>query len=503
MSQQRNQNESSNWVFEELVEGVHFNDKRLDRRFGKIAESFSKRPAKPINHASEDYAAAKAAYRFFDNDKVSPEKILSHHIENTLKRVEAQERVIVVQDTSVLDFTRHHKTRGLGVTSKRKEGVELQGLFFHTSLALTLEGMPLGLLEHQIWAREEDNVGFSRREFLGSYRHTNVPLEEKESFRWIKALRNTSDSVHEAQVVMVADREADIFELFIEAEKRGVDLVIRQQHDRTLLDEERGEVIRLSERLKEIKATAEIKIQVPSNGKRSQRKARLEVKHTHVWITSDGRGVKTRKNQDREDLDLYAVEIREIRAAKSVKEPLHWVLFTTFVVETDEDALEVLRLYKMRWHVEEYFKCLKTGCGAEDVRLMEAEKIIKYVSLLSVIAWRILWMTMINRTDPDASCEAVLTKHEWAALWLRQHRREIKLGHLTLDPPLEPPTVHEAMRWLAMQGGFLARAGDGEPGLITIWRGWLELMPSVEMYELLLPHLKKQNPHLNRDVGNR
>jgi hypothetical protein len=483
----KSQGNELGWVREELI-GADFGDERLDARFLKLAQELGERPSLPINHASSDWAAAKAAYRFFENPKVTTDRILDRHFANTKERMLAQEKVVVVQDTSALDFTRHRKTKGLGPTGKTEDGFEPQGLIFHTTMAFSDTGLPLGLIDHQIWAREENR---DNREKLGSYAHHSLPLEKKESFKWIRGLRATKDRAGDLSVVMVADREADIFELFDEALRDGIDLVIRLKHDRMLIDEEWG-YQKVSERLAAEKIKGRIKIEVPGSGKRKPREANLEIRYADITVSAHGRGIKSQANKGRtHDLDLSVVELLE-KNPPAGEARLYWILLTTLKLKTAGDALEVVRLYRMRWGIELFFKCLKTGCNVEGCRLQEADKIKKYVSLLSIIAWRILWMTKINRIDGERSCELVLTRPEWQALWIRKNRRLIKEGKLEPEPPEKPPTVHEAMRWLAMQGGFLGRKGDGEPGLITIWRGWLTLMPAVEMYAALLPSLKRK-----------
>jgi hypothetical protein len=173
------------WIREELI-GAEFGDERLDARFLKLAHELGESPSLPINHASSDWAAAKAAYRFFENPKVTEEKILERHFLNTEERILAQEKVVVVQDTSVLDFSRRKKTTGLGPTGRTENGYEPQGLLFHSTLAFSERGLPLGLVNHQIWAREEDR---DNRNKLGSYGHHSLPLEQKETFKWIRGLR--------------------------------------------------------------------------------------------------------------------------------------------------------------------------------------------------------------------------------------------------------------------------------------------------------------------------
>ena len=401
--------DDGSWVKEELS-NPDFSDDRLNKRFELLALELARHPSLPINQATSDWAAAKAAYRFFENPKVTPDRILASHYAHTKERVLAQNKVVVVQDTSTLDFCRHPKTSGLGMIGKTggEDGFEPQGLIFHTTLALTEKGLPLGLIDHHIWARVKDRTS---KKAIGDYAHYCLPIEKKESFKWLRGLRKTKERTGDLGVVMVADREADIFELFDEAMDDGIDLVVRLQHNRMLYDEEL-EYLSLKDRLALEKVKNAVEIEVPGTGKRKFRRAVLRVKYVPITLSAHGRGVRSQKNKDRQDLDLYALELFEAHPPKGVK-ALHWILLTTLEIRSAKDALEAVGFYKMRWSVELFFKCLKTGCKIEACRLETAQKLINYISLLSVVAWRILWMTFVARSDARMSCELVLTRHEW------------------------------------------------------------------------------------------
>ncbi len=225
-------------------------------------------------------------------------------------------------------------------------------------------------------------------------------------------------------------------------------------------------------------------MEVPGSGRRPLRKAKLEVRYSKVALTACPNGIQTQKNLGRKDIDLWAVDLREISPPKG-ENPITWTLISTLEVNDKKSALELMRYYKMRWTIELYFKTLKTGCNIESCRMNEGRKLMSYIALQSIFAWRLLWMSFVSRHAPDISCEVILTKTEWKTLWLKKNRRKIKSGELKPHPPNKPPSSYEAIRWIAMQGGFLGRKGDGEPGLISIWRGWLQLMSAVEIYDLL------------------
>jgi hypothetical protein len=169
----------------------------------------------------------------------------------------------------------------------------------------------------------------------------------------------------------------------------------------------------------------------------------------------------------RTDTEVYVVD------ASDVENDLHWRLLTTLPVEKLQDAKDVLNYYKMRWNVELYFKTLKSVCTIEDCRLGEGGKLSKYISLMSVVAWKHFWMTFVSRQDPKICCENFLTRNEWKAAWWLLHRKRVKEGKMSRDDmPKETSTLREAIHWIAGNGGFLRRKGDGGPGLLTFWRGW-------------------------------
>ena len=463
------------WIQDELAK-ADFGDLRLNKRFQVLAAELASKPSQPINQASTDWAATKAAYRFFKNSKATPEKILSPHVESTQLRAASYERIIVVQDTSVLDFTRHPKTTGLGSIGKTANGFEPQGLLLHSALAFSEKGLPLGLLYQRVWPR-------NHKKEKNRYLRTLIPVANKESFKWFLGLRELLKKKNKNEVIMVCDREADIYELLEECLTEGVDFVIRVKHARMLYDEELGD-ISLFERLEEAKTKGKIILEIPSSGKRSSRVAELKIKFLPVTYAGKPRGLNIKQVIGRHDLELYAVYLFE-ESPPPDEAAISWTLITSLPVTTLPMALEVVRFYKMRWNIELYFKCLKTGCNIEDCRLSTGDRLMRFISLQSIIAWRILWMTFLNRIEPDVSCEVVLTESEWKTLWLKKHRRQIKSGELKPKPPDKPPSTKDALRWIAMIGGFLGRKNDGEPGLITLWRGWIELNSAVELYEVL------------------
>lgn len=188
-------------------------------------------PSLPINHASTDWAAAEAAYRLFENPKVDAESILEPHFESTKLRAESYDKIIVIQDTTSIDFSKHQKTQGLGLIGHSTHK-DYQGFHMHTTMAFTGKGLPLGLIDNHVWSRHPHRDR--------GHHQTKVPRSEKESFKWFRGLASVDrlKTDDKTQIITVCDREADIYELFEDAVNTDVDLVVRMQHDRITFDNE-------------------------------------------------------------------------------------------------------------------------------------------------------------------------------------------------------------------------------------------------------------------------
>jgi hypothetical protein len=444
----------SSWVLRELG-GVDLGDQRLNRRLVTTAGQLAAQPTAPVNQACVDWAATKASYRLFQNERVRAVDILAPHQTQTQARMAQYELVLAVQDTTYLDYSSHPQTEGLGPIGTPQQN--LHGLVQHSTLALTPTGLPLGVLTQDIWARDTEASK------LSAYERRKRPIAEKESHKWLTALRETVQQTPDGvRVVSVCDREADVYEVFVEAEALKTGLLVRATQDRSLLDAETGKVwatVRVAP------VRGQLQVHVPAKHDEPERDAIVDVRFCQVTLKPPWRP----PHPDPEPLPpitLDVVLVQEVDPPDKVT-PLEWLLLTNVPVATFADAVERVKWYRCRWHIEVYFKVLKSGCHVEDCRLGTAERLIRFITLNSIIAWRIYWLTHINRHAPQASCVLVLAEHEWHALYAHIHR--------TTQLPAQPPTVGQVVRWIAQLGGFLARKGDGDPGITAIWRGWQRL----------------------------
>lgn len=207
--------------------GIELGDERLNARAIKLLGQLSAQPQAYINQACEDWAASKAAYRFFDNEQIEAANMLAPHYQQSGARMAAHRVILAIQDTSELSYSTHVKTTGLGPIGNNHEWQ--QGLLLHTTLAVTPAGLPLGLLTQQVWARSEQP---RQQEF----EHKATAVAEKESAKWLRALQATQEKAPpQVQMVTVCDREADIYEFLLRAEQARACYVVRAAQDRRLM----------------------------------------------------------------------------------------------------------------------------------------------------------------------------------------------------------------------------------------------------------------------------
>ena len=452
---------AQDWAKEELGE-VDLGDQRLRKRLVSIAQAFYARPQANIPQACQTRVATKATYRFLDHPETSMEKVLAPHYEATLGRSSREEVVLAVQDTTSLNYTAHPATQNLGPIGYRLDrGI---GLWLHETMAFNREGTPLGLLDVQCWARDAADFGKKKR------RH-RVPIEEKESYKWLLSFRKVAEAQKrcpKSTLVSVGDREADIYELFELAlsDLTGPKLLVRAEQDR-LLAEGQGH---LWEKLAQQEVVGIQEIQVPRQKNRPARVARLEVRFAEVTLKPPQR------KKERKELTLWAVWARE------AEEPveggrIEWMLLTTCAVTTFEEAIEKLSWYTIRWGIEVFHRTLKSGCKVEERQLGHADRIETCLAIDMVVAWRIFHLVKLGRETPDVPCSVFFEEAGWKAL----------VAHVTQNPkpPDHPPTLREAMRMVASLGGFLGRKGDGEPGTKSLWLGLQRLDDLSSMWKLL------------------
>jgi hypothetical protein len=456
-------------VAQELA-GVELGDKRLGRRAQIIMTQFSQKPTASIPQACGQWGDIKAAYRFFDNDAVKPEQLLQPHTQATIQRMQSHAIVLAVQDTTSLNYSTHPDTEGLGPISNNAD--KTVGLFVHSTLALTASGQPLGLLDVQVRSRDRQRFGGSRN----AHQRNQKSVAEKESQRWLDSLRacqQTAPACTQSTVVNVADREGDLYELFEQAlqpTECRVHLLVRAQHNRQV---QQSVEQKLWPHLAAQEAAATLLIKVPRQPGQPSRTARLTIRFGPVTLKAP-----TLK-EHKLPLQLWAVQAQEEPPLTGQK-AIVWRLLTTLPVNNAAEAVEKVQWYCQRWQIEMFHKVLKSGCQIEHRQLETAVRLRRILIMDLILAWRILLLSKVSRQNPEASATEWLLEKEWKVLWV----------HMKKQPAKDPPTLHQAVRWIGQLGGFIGRKSDGEPGPIVLWRGLIRLHDLVHAYDLL------------NDVGN-
>lgn len=465
--------ESVEWVAREFV-GADLCDERLDRRLLKTAEQLAKSPASPINEACGDWASTQAAYRLFDNPKASPAAILKPHIRATVQRMAAQGGpVLVMQDTVFFSYGQHPKTRGLGPIGKSNNAGE-HGLIMHNALAFTVSGVPLGVLSQSIWARQEIPEEHYQEKIE---RLQCTAIEEKESSKWLLALRETQERAPPGlKIITVADRESDFFEFLLQAEEQRALFLIRARTDRLLVPEDSAGCSRILEAITDAPLLGAMTVHIPGNGKRKARAASVEVRVAQVTIKPPYRRGQARVSASFEPISVNVVAATEIDPP-SGSEAISWVLLTNLPINSFESATEKIAWYGKRWGIETWHKVLKSGCKVEDCMLEEAQRLMRYLTLFSIIGVRLMHVAYLARVQPDLPAIEVFSAVEIQVLYARLTNAP--------PPPGQPPTLRDMVRMLGKLGGHLGRKGDGEPGVLVLWRGWMRLYESVEMLHSL------------------
>jgi hypothetical protein len=455
--------EEADWAITEFG-GAALGDQRRTACLVRMASVLARRADRSLPEAVGDPALLKATYRFLENAAIEPGAIVASHVEATLERVAEAAVVLAVQDSTQVDWTAHRATRGLGQIGNGRG----RGIVVHSTLALTPARVPLGLLAQTDWVRPLDAPRAPARHRL--------PVAEKESRKWLESLEAVV-AAHAAcpqtHFISIGDREADMYELFALARPVGVDLLVRACRDRSLVDAD-GSRRRLRTVLAAAPVTATVEVPVPRQAGRPARTARLCLRWHPITLPP----VKRRGLTHPDPLPLGAVWAVEEHPPLG-SPPLDWCLLTTLPLTTTQMAITCLDYYAARWTIEVYHKVLKSGCALEQRQLEDLDHLQRCRAVFGVIAWYVLFATLLARTQPDLPCTLLLDEAEWQALYCHIHH--------ALVLPAAPPTLAQAVRWIAQLGGFLGRTSDGQPGVTVLWRGFPHLFDLAAMYRLHHP----------------
>jgi len=452
-------------------------DRRLTPRLVKIVGNKSRNPGVPYSEAANgDRYDIKSYYNFIRNDReqINLNALLSPHAERTLQRMKGNDWVLVIQDTTDLNYSSLKCCQGLGLIGKSQNGFDTMGLRLHSSFVVSEKGLPLGILGAKCYAPDPSKVKKKKSE------QRNTPISQKESYRWLEGYQSCVEAsrlMPGTRIVNVMDREADIYELFEMADENNncVDLIVRAKHDR-LLAGSGGKLFKL---LRSDPVRFELEVDIPpqrarnaKQGKKKRpympaRKARLEVGYTDVCLKPPQSPIL----KDRKEIRLWAVYAREENPPEGA-EKISWFLLTTLDVSDDPTAIKVIEFYRRRWRIEEWHRVMKTGLNIEQYQNRTAERIKRKLAMDMVIGWRAMLLTIMGRQNPAVPSELFFDAKERAIISSFAGKKKT--------------TVGDAVTVIAKLGGYQARGSEGPPGFESVRRGLVRLMEMVRGYEIAL-----------------
>jgi len=492
-------------ILDEL-EYAYFGDRRVDKRAKKVLEYLYKGVGTGLTASLGGGAEVQAAYRFFDNDLVNINQILEPHYKKTIERIRQHKIVSLVQDTSEVDMKHMSCVENLGVLNDTKR----PGCSLHPVVAFTPDKLCLGILDSKFLIRDAEDLGKKKDRNLRKF-------EDKESYRWLQGYYvacNVASQCPDTLCVSIGDRESDIFELLLEAnkEENKAELIARAWHNRVVdvpRSEENIKLIEENNRLREENkrlskenkkaAVADLernKLIIDSNKKNIEDNKRAVEENESIVNTfkyqlnkgkiigtvefemPEGRGRKSRlvkqnvkatkvtlmpsvHKKNLPKFEINAILLEEIDAPLG-EDPVIWMLLTTLPIDTLEQIELVIKLYLSRWGIEMFFKVLKSGCKIEELRFKEADRLLACVSMYMIVAWRVLYATFIGRECPDLPCSLLFDVDEWHSVFAVVMKAK---------PPTTPLSLGEFMKLVAGIGGHRGRKSDGPPGITVIWKG--------------------------------
>ena len=419
-------------------------DERLDQRLTAILMETIEHPSASIPQGAGSAGEAKATYRFYANPRVTVDALRLGVTTDTARRCLAEDVLLVVQDTTSLNFTGLHSIPELGPIDS---GGLARGVHLHTALGVTTSGRVVGILDQQYWARP---------------RRGQPAAEEKESGKWINGIEGARAVLYTAagdrpmpRLIHVMDREGDAYEVMMTIVDAGDSAIIRCAQNRRIDDP----LTKAHEAVRNQPVLCRQEILVPRKTGVPERHAQVEVRSLQVTLVPD-----LEKYPHGWPMTWNLVEVWEPAPPPGV-EAVHWLLWTLEPAATAAEALAVVAKYKCRWPIEEVHLVIKSGCQVESLQLETWEGLEKAVTVNAAVAARIVSLRDLARETPEAPALGVLDEDEVEVLVCR-FGKGMKPSQLTIG---------QAVLWIGRLGGHLNRKRDGMPGVRTLWRGLHDL----------------------------
>jgi Transposase Tn5 dimerisation domain/Transposase DNA-binding len=480
---------SSSDFGEEFV-GIEFNDQRLTKRVVQIAESLGGNCSRSIPSASKGRAEMEATYRFMNNSKVTPAKILGPHVQATVERIKQSKVSILVHDSSEIDLTRPtQQVEGAGPLSFNTR----RGSYVHPLMAFTDQGLALGILWQKHWVRKSIRTGVSHAEKCEDNRKR--PFEEKESVRWVEAVRagrEAAEQCPDSQCVIVSDSESDIYEVLAEPRAlengRSLEIIVRSACDRNI--EEKNGIDKLMEQVRSGPVLGRMLIDVSKRipkikeEKKTSRTCAREARTTEVEIRACTAAIRCPRNGPRRPSLTYQVVLVEESSPPTKEEAIQWMLITSLPIQTIEEVNKVIAYYCIRWQIEIYFRTLKSGCRIQERYFEKMNRWENSLAIYMVIAWKILYLCRLGQKCPNLPCDLIFSDSEWKAVYTIVQKTPL---------PDTPPTINEMIRMISTLGGYVNR-NTTIPGVQTLWLGLQRVYDFARAWDTFGPETKNKKP---------
>ena len=470
--------EPKDWARTEFG-GADLGDRRRTDRLLRVAASLCRQSHGTLPGSFPDWSELKAAYRLLERANVRYEDILAPHVARVCRECREPGEYLLLEDTTELDFTSHEAARDLG----RIGDDGGRGLWLHSTLATRIEGWNerhepratvLGLAAQRCWARTTPTIG------RGKEKMNKRLARDRESQRWAAAIEQIGRPPDGVRWTYVADRESDIYEVFIRCQEHQWDFIVRASQARALSQEDGSvfEVVAVAPVLGRftLELRSRPKRVIRPNRKGQRRRVRLAHPARTVELEVRACTVELRGPwRPGGWLRPRTVNVEEVREVNPLDgdEPIHWVLLTTWPCQSLDQGLRVVKAYSRRWLIEEYHKCLKTGTRIQDSQLSSSRSIKALLGILAVAAVRLLNRKLLALASPQEAVVSGEVGEEVLAILEAHYGR-----------PSGGWTHQSLLTGVAKLGGFPGRKGDGSPGWLTLWRGWDLLMTMVRGFEL-------------------
>jgi hypothetical protein len=456
------------WADEEFGH-ADLGDRRRTTRLRKMATQAALFPSGKVSEVFQDDAERQGAYDFLESSHIGYEPI-AHAMGVAAARRSANEPyVFVAVDGSSLTLTDRAKNKDFGAVGSYTKGA--RGLKVVGALAISPEGIPLGLSSMQWWAREprSDRKSSARK------------LDDKELVYWQHACNETTERFNteapDCRIWFQLDREGDAWQLLLPLSENGHWFTVRGNANRRIMSETGARRYVLDELARPSARKGAFLLDVSAGPERTARQARIAVSATRVTLS-----LRDRKTGRWRMLPVHAVHARESGSVPAGEKRIEWLLYTNREVRSFEEARDVVYGYSQRWCIEELFRTWKTGqCNVESMQLHGQQQGMIWATMLAAIATRIERLKQLARTKPDLPATEELAEHEVEALVLLKQKRKKKNEEI----PKGVPTISQAVQWIAELGGYTGKSSGGPPGSVTIGRGLERLAPAAEMLRIL------------------